>query len=133
VLRALEVLRQVDGIDPERISIAAQDEMASIALYAALLDGNVHSVVIKNPPATQNVRTEPDGRDPALEMLNCLRVTDVSHLPGLLYPTRVHILGDTPETYQWAFDLSETLQRPDAVNAINSMAVINEDRQKRNW
>ncbi len=66
--------------DPDSIGIAARDEMGVVALYSALLDGKCKTLILKNPPASQDVASNPDGRGPAIEMLNCLRITDVCHL-----------------------------------------------------
>ncbi|QGY46151.1 hypothetical protein GM418_21515 [Maribellus comscasis] len=102
LLRCLEFCRTLPGIDSENISIAARDGMGAVALYAALLDGNVATLILKNPPPTQNESSCPDGKGQAVEMLNCLRVTDVCQLPALMPQTNVKIIGEVPESYQWA-------------------------------
>ncbi|MBZ0257953.1 hypothetical protein K8I31_17950, partial [bacterium] len=109
VLRCLEALRSMDEIDPDQISIAARGEMAAVALYAALLDGKVHSVFVQDPPATQNAPSEPDGTGPAIEMLNCLRVTDLPQVAGYLYPTQVKLLGQVDDNYDWSINLAKRL------------------------
>jgi hypothetical protein len=82
--------------------------MGAVALYAALLDGKCRTLILKNPPETQNKASQPDGRGEALEMLQCLRVTDVNQIPALLYPTETVCIGSLPDTYQWA---QQTLAR----------------------
>jgi hypothetical protein len=109
VLRCLEVLRNLPGIDPEKISLAAQGEMAANALYAALLDKQINTLIIKDPPTTQNAPSQPNGRGEAIEMLNCLRITDLPQVAGLLYPMSFVAVGDLPDTYQWAEALYEHL------------------------
>ncbi|WP_157637833.1 alpha/beta hydrolase [Flexithrix dorotheae] len=109
VLRCVQVLRNTSGIDPENISIAAQGEMATVALYAALLDGNIKNLVIKNPPATQNIASSPDGTGDAIEMLNCLRITDLPQVAGLLFPNNFIAVKDLPPSYQWAEKLYTNL------------------------
>ncbi len=101
VLRALEFCRTLEIADPDQLGIAARDDMAVVALYSALMDGNCKSVIVENPPETQNQPSRPDGRGPAIEMLNCLRITDVNQLPALLYPTEVTFIGKMPGSYRW--------------------------------
>ena len=74
-------------------------------LYAALLDGNLRALILDSPPATQNAPSERDGRGPAIEMLNCLRITDLAQISGLLYPLEQVFLGQLPLTYAWAEEI----------------------------
>ncbi|MBX2924674.1 MAG: acetylxylan esterase [Chitinophagaceae bacterium] len=101
VLRCLEMLRTLGGCDKNRISIAASGEMAAVALYAALLDGNIHSIIIKDPPASQDIASEKNGRGEAIEMLNCLQVTDLAQVAGIISLKNFIALGKLPTTYQW--------------------------------
>ncbi|MBI5394592.1 MAG: hypothetical protein HZA91_04770 [Verrucomicrobia bacterium] len=104
-LRALQAVRTLREVDPKQVSLAARGEMCVVALYAALLDGNVRTLFLESPPATQNAPGEKDGRGPAIEMLNCLRITDLAQVAGLLFPAEIVIAGATPETYAWAGEL----------------------------
>jgi hypothetical protein len=63
------------------------------------------TLILKNPPASQDVTSSPDGRGPAIEMLNCLRITDVYQLPALLTPAEMIFIGEVPESYKWSEDL----------------------------
>ncbi len=108
-LRAMAAVRALPGVDPQRIALAARGEMAAVALYAALLDGNVGTLILENPPATQDAPGPKDGSGPALEMLNCLRVTDLPQVAGLLFPAHVVVAGDCPASYEWASDLCHRL------------------------
>ncbi len=105
LLRCLEFCRTLPGIDPGKVSIAARDDMSVVALYAALMDGNCESVILKNPPETQDTTSDPYGKGAATEMLNCLRITDVWQIPALLSPARIRINGNIPPAYQWSQDL----------------------------
>jgi hypothetical protein len=69
----------------------------------------VRTLFLESPPATQNAPGEKDGRGPAIEMLNCLRVTDLAQVAGLLFPTELVLAGATPETYAWAEELFRKL------------------------
>ncbi len=42
-------------------------------------------------------------------MLNCLRITDLAQVTGLLCPRRVALMGSVPNTYDWAQGLYEKL------------------------
>lgn len=112
VLQGLGAIRSlVPGASPA-IYLAARGEMAAVALYAALLDGNVAGVVLKDPPATQDVAGSADGTGPILEMLNCLRITDLPQVAGLLWPARLLFVGPRPATYIWAEELHRHLGSP---------------------
>ncbi|WP_159076334.1 alpha/beta hydrolase family protein [Flagellimonas amoyensis] len=112
VLRCIEALQSIPGfnIDRENINIAAEGEMSVVALYAALLKGDINTVLVKNPPASQNVPSQPDGRGEAIEMLNCLRITDVAQVAGLNLDTKFIGIGELPDTYTWTKEVYETLK-----------------------
>jgi dienelactone hydrolase len=105
LLRCIEFCRTLEGVDPAAIGIATREEMAVVALYSALIDGKCMTLILKNPPASQDVTSSPDGRGPAIEMLNCLRITDVYQLPALLTPAEMIFIGEVPESYKWSEDL----------------------------
>jgi cephalosporin-C deacetylase-like acetyl esterase len=104
-LRALAAVRQLLAVDAGRIALAGSGEMAAVALYAALLDGKVSAVILHNPPATQNAQGNRQGMGDAIEMLNCLRITDLAQVAGLLFPAELVFLGPRPPSYLWAEDL----------------------------
>ncbi|MCK4346426.1 MAG: acetylxylan esterase [Bacteroidales bacterium] len=102
LLRCLQFCRTLEGVDAGKIGIAARNEMAVVAMYTALLDGNCQILIVNNPPESQDIPSRPDGRGAAIEMLNCLRVTDVYQLPALLSPARIVFIGEIPVAYQWS-------------------------------
>ena len=108
-LRCLEALRTFEGVEPDRISIAATGEMCAIALYAALLDGNISTIILHDPPVSQNMPGNPDGHGEAIEMLSCLRITDLPQVVGLQFPAQIVITGTMPESYRWAQSLYRNL------------------------
>ncbi len=112
VLRCLAVLRQLPGVDPTQVSILAEGEMAAIAAYAALLDGKVKSLLLKNPPATQDAPGNPDGTGQALEMLNSLQIVDLPQVAALVYPASLVAVGNWPESYRWTADTYSNLGIP---------------------
>jgi hypothetical protein len=101
----MDFCRTLPGVDPARISIAGRNEAGAIALYAALMDGRCESVILRDPPETQDQPGEPSGKGPATEMLNCLRITDVYQIPALLTPARVEFDGKMPAAFQWSCDV----------------------------
>lgn len=107
VLRCIEFCRTLPQVDPSQIAIAAKDEMTVVALYSALMDDKIQQVVLKNPAATQDVASRTDGKGEAIEMLNCLRVTDVNQLPALILPTKTVFLDDVPASYEWSRQMLE--------------------------
>ncbi|MEQ9441830.1 MAG: acetylxylan esterase [Cyclobacteriaceae bacterium] len=111
VLRCIDALESIPGfnIDSENINIAAEGEMSVVAMYAALLEGNINTVLVKNPPPTQNMPSRPDGRGEAIEMLNCLRVTDLAQVAGLNLDTKFIGIGELPDTYTWTKEVYEAL------------------------
>jgi cephalosporin-C deacetylase-like acetyl esterase len=121
VLRCIEALREIPSVDPDQIAIAARDEMSVVAMYAALLDRRLHTVIVQNPPETQNTASAEDGRGEVIEMLNCLRITDLPQLAGILYPTKVRLIGKYSDTYQWAVNTLTAIDRPDSVKKIQSI------------
>ncbi|MHB9009768.1 MAG: alpha/beta hydrolase family protein [Limisphaerales bacterium] len=111
-LRAIEAIRALPELEATGISLAARGEMGAVALYAALLDGQLERVLLSAPPATQNVASQPDGRGPAIEMLGCLRLTDLPQVAGLLWPTELVIAGVGAEAYAWSESLYQRLGAP---------------------
>jgi cephalosporin-C deacetylase-like acetyl esterase len=120
-LRALRALRALDGVDPDRLALAARGEMVPVALYAALLDGRVRAVIMQDPPATQNAASQPDGRGESIEMLSCLRVTDLAEVAALLWPAELAFVGWRPETYTLAEETYRSLGLPGAVRHIKTL------------
>jgi hypothetical protein len=121
-LAALQAVRSLPHVNGQQVALAARGEMAAVALYAALLDGQVCTLFLEAPPATQNAPSQPDGRGPAVEMLNCLRITDLPYVAGLLYPTELVFIGDCPSTYDWAEGLYQRLGPPGAFRRVNDLS-----------
>lgn len=122
VLRCLQAVREIPGINTNTIHIAAQGEMGVVAAYAALLDGNVKTLLLKDPPSTQNVVSDPSGRGEVLEMLNSLRVTDIAQVAGLHFPNELVIVGNSPSSFEWAKNLYSNLDIPDAYLEVDKIS-----------
>ncbi len=121
-LRALAAARALPGVDASQVSIAARGEMTVVAVYAAALDGKISTVLLESPIATQNAASQPNGKGPATEMLNCLRYTDAPHLAGLLHPAEIVIAGDFPSSYSWGEDLYRRLGSAAKFQRVNAIA-----------
>jgi cephalosporin-C deacetylase-like acetyl esterase len=102
LLRCIDFCRSLPGVNGDKISIAARDGMGAVALYTALLDTNIESLILDNPPETQNEGSSPNGKGEAIEMLNCLRITDVWQMPALIPKTEITFFNDFPESYKWS-------------------------------
>jgi len=122
VLRCIQFCRTLEGI--ENIGIAARNEMSVVALYSTLLDGNTNPLILKDPPASQNVSSRPDGRGPAIEMLNCLRITDLGQIPAMIAPTRTYIVGQIPNEWQWSVHTLQNTGNSNLFTEIKSISNI---------
>jgi hypothetical protein len=119
LLRCIAFLRTLPGVDGEKICIAARDEMTVVALYAALLNGGCHTIILKNPPSTQDTPSSKDGRGESIELFNCLRITDVYQIPALLFPMEIRFIGEPPSSYQWSKNVYKSLGHPEAIKMSN--------------
>ena len=99
LLRALEFLRSLPNVDASRISITGKAEMGVNAMYAALLDGKVHRVVLHSP--TDSHRNGP-------HYLGILRYTDIPEVVNL---TGARIYGETSPGRVSCGWLTECLER----------------------
>ncbi|MCD6444463.1 acetylxylan esterase [Candidatus Bathyarchaeota archaeon] len=122
LLRAVDALTTLDWVNKTRVALMGSGESAVIALYTALLRGDVYAVILHDPPATQNVWSNPDGTGPAIEMINCLRYTDLPYVAGLLWPTQLVFLGPRPESYAWAEHLYMKLGAPGVVRHVKNLS-----------
>jgi hypothetical protein len=120
-LRALEVVRWLPGMESSELTLAARGELGAVALYAALLEPRVKRLILLSPPATQNAPGQPDGKGPAIEMLGCLRVTDLPHVAGLLWPAELVMAGEVPESYRWSEVLYERLGAPGRFTRVREL------------
>lgn len=116
-LQGLRAVRELPSVDAEMVYLAGEGEMAAVALYAALLDEKIAGVILYNPPATQNQPSLANGSGDSIEMLNCLRITDLPQVAGLLWPTHIIFVAGRPDTYLWTEELYRRLGAPG--NVVN--------------
>ena len=126
LLRFIEFFRSLPGVDPAQIGVAGKGEMGVVALYGALLDGKLNTVIVQDPVATQNVTSSKDGRGDAIEMLNCLRITDVNQLPALIHPTSTVFVGDIPESYLWSINSVKNISSRDSIIKVDTLEQLKE-------
>ena len=124
LLRFLEFFRSLPGVDPEQLGIAAKEEMGVVAFYGALLDGKCKTIIVDTPPDSQNVASNKDGRGEAIEMLNCLQITDVNQMPALLYPTSTVFVGEVPSSYKWSLQSALNAGQLELIQSVESLEQI---------
>jgi cephalosporin-C deacetylase-like acetyl esterase len=117
-LRALELARSLPEVDPAKVGIGGQGEMAVVAAYAALLDGKVSALLMMDAPASLDLPSEKDGTGSATEMLGALRIADLPVVAGLLCPAKLVFVGQRPASYDWAVDLYRRLGAADKVATV---------------
>lgn len=107
-LNGLRAIRSMPEVDSDKLVLAGEGEMAAVTLYAALLDGNISTVILKNPPATHDSQSENDN----IEIVNALRITDLPQIAGLLWPTKIIFVGKRPSAYLETEKLHRLLGHP---------------------
>jgi cephalosporin-C deacetylase-like acetyl esterase len=125
-LRALELARALPEVDPAKVAIGGDGEMAVVAAYAALLDGKVSALVLSNPPASLDLPSEKDGTSTATELLGALRIADLPVAAGLVWPARVAFVGKKPASYDWTLDLYRRLGTPEKAAAAANLGAWRE-------
>lgn len=120
VLRALSAVRTFEETAPEQTAVVARGEMVPPALYAALLDGKTRTVVVGNPPATLNAPSRADGTGPNMEILSCLRTTDLPETAALLWPTELIFIGGRPHEYRFTEEVYRNLGLPGTTRRLQS-------------
>jgi hypothetical protein len=89
ILRSVELLRSLPGVDPRAISILGKGTDGVNGMYAAILDGQVTRVVVQSPPPSHLQGPH---------YLGVLRYTDISRTAALL-GTRLRAYGEVPERF----------------------------------
>jgi hypothetical protein len=124
-VRSIEALSTFSWVDKGKIALMGSGEMAAVALYAALLKEGLLAVILHDPPPTHLTPSNPDGADRAIEMLNCLKYTDLPYLAGALWPINIVFLGPRPREYAWTEEIYEKIGSPGTVTHIKSISQWN--------
>ncbi len=120
-LRCLDFCRTLENVDATQIGFAGRNEMGVVALYAALLDGECHTLVLKDVPATLDLPGAKDGRDASFELLNALQVTDNYQLPALVNPTKIVFLEGMEDRYNWSIDVIKDIGAEPSIEIIENL------------
>ena len=121
-LRALELARTLPEVEASRLVLMGDEDLAAVALYAALLDAGLKGVVLSKLPATQNAPGSPDGTGSAVEILSCLRFTDLAQVAGMLWPAELVFVEGRPASYGWAENLYAQLGAPGIVRHVKDLS-----------
>ena len=120
ILRAFELVRGLPECNGT-VVVAAREELAAAALYAALLDGQMNALALSDLPPTQDVPSNPDGTGAALEMLGVLRFTDLPVVAALLFPAELVFIGNRPGSYRYAESTYATLGEPGRITHVKGL------------
>ena len=116
VMRAFEVLRGEEGVDPDRVLLVGRGTAGALGLYAAILDSRIHQVMMIDAPSSHV-------QGPVF--LNVLRYTDLSEAAALLAPRRLNFYGRMPASYEYTRGIYRLHGKPDHVFvAMNVWAVL---------
>jgi len=114
LLAGIALTRHETGRQP--IAVYGEGHTAVLAIYAALLDEQVSEIILVTPPESH--------QDPATpELLGILKIGDLPHNLGLLYPRPITFIGKIPKAYRWTVDLYQELG---CARRIRTMASIND-------
>jgi cephalosporin-C deacetylase-like acetyl esterase len=92
VLRSLELLRSLPDVDPARITILGKGDDGVNGMYAALLDGHLHRVIVQSPPASHIHGPH---------YLGILRHTDIPQT-AILLGAQLRVYGEVPDALRSA-------------------------------
>ena len=92
LLRSLDLLRTLPEADAGHITILGKGDDGVNGMYAALVDGRVHRVILHSPPASHLQGPH---------YLGVLRYTDIPETASLLAES-LRIYGETPERLRFA-------------------------------
>ena len=91
ILRAIDYLREAEGLKLSSVSLFGRKSMAALSIYAAALDDRITRVIVENPPATHWHEAP---------LLNVLRVTDLPEAAALMAPRELVSIGPMPHEYE---------------------------------
>jgi len=112
LLDGLSILRR--KTHPGKIILYGEGRGAVTAIYAALLDGKVSEIILKDPPGSHARPNTP-------ELPGILRIGDLPQNLALAFPSAITFIGKKPSAYQWTENLYAKLGKRRMVRHIGSM------------
>jgi cephalosporin-C deacetylase-like acetyl esterase len=91
VLQAAAVLRSLEGVNPDRITVLGAGVSGILGLYAAILDEGIHQVFLIRPPSSH---------EEGPLFLNILRYLDLPEAAALIAPRPLSFYGRLPTAYE---------------------------------
>ena len=112
ILRAIDYLREAEGLALSSVSVYARKEMAVPAMYAAALDERITRVILDDPPYSH-------WQGPAI--LNALRFTDLPEVAALLAPRELVSLMPLPDPYRFTLSVYGLYGKKDRIREARSL------------
>ena len=112
ILRAIDYLKEAEGLNLSSISVYARKEMAVPAIYAAAFDERISRVIMDDPPYSH-------WQGPAI--LNALRFTDLPEVAALLAPRELVTLMPLPDPYRFTLSVYGLYGKKDRVREAGSL------------
>jgi len=116
LLDGISILRR--KAHPGKIILYGEGRAAVLAIYAALLDGKVEEIIIKDPPESHAWPNTP-------EIPGILRLGDLAQNLALAWPTAITFIGKMPSAYRWTEKLYARLGDRHLIRCIRSMKELN--------
>jgi cephalosporin-C deacetylase-like acetyl esterase len=124
VMRAAELLRADENVDPERILVLGKGVAGVLGLYAAILDPKIQQVMLIDPPASHV-------EGPIF--LNVLRYTDLPEAAALLAPRRLNFYSRMPAGFDYTRHVYSLLGIPEHVFVAMNIEAVLEGRYDHNF
>jgi cephalosporin-C deacetylase-like acetyl esterase len=125
ILQAIEAVRSMPEVDESRIILAARDEMTVAAIYAALIDGSIKTLILKHPPATLDAPDAEMGKATHVELINALRYTDLPHTLSMLWPSDIVFVEERPDSYRAAEKMYRHLNKAGSIWRVPALEYWN--------
>jgi dienelactone hydrolase len=124
ILTALAVLRTDPAVDPARITVVGDGISGALGLYAALLDPDVHQVLLLNPPSSH------------LEgpiFLGVLRYLELPEAAALLAPRRINFYSRMPSAFDRLHDVYRLYGKAENVHLTMDISTVVQGRYDHNF
>lgn len=92
-----------------KIILSGSGEMAVVAILSALLDGQIHAVILDEVPESFVNRARYNNNHGNIELVNVLRYVDMPSLIAMLWPTSLVFLNKHPMSFRFTEELYKNL------------------------